>query len=140
MQDRSPAVAVSLLMSALLLQFRNPKASLHTRLSDLIKYLQKKGERPCQEFYRALQINAEHLYNDLPSRKILSKLRVVNFCISVLPSFQMRFRLFEYFLGCTLTPSDWNFPEAIRGFTCIVLVDKCGQSKTLIVLKYKICL
>ncbi|NWR67932.1 CAR19 protein, partial [Bucorvus abyssinicus] len=52
-------------------KFRNPKASLHTRLSDLIKHLQKKGERPCQEFYRALQINAEHLYNDLPSRKIL---------------------------------------------------------------------
>ncbi|XP_051483708.1 caspase recruitment domain-containing protein 19 isoform X4 [Apus apus] len=55
-------------------KFRNPKASLHTRLSDLIKHLQKKGDRHCQEFYRALQINAEQLYNDLPSRKILSKL------------------------------------------------------------------
>ncbi|KAM6062410.1 caspase recruitment domain-containing protein 19 isoform 4-T4 [Chlamydotis macqueenii] len=53
-------------------KFRNPKASLHTRLSDLLKHLQKKGERHCQEFYRALQINAEQLYNDLPSRKILS--------------------------------------------------------------------
>ncbi|XP_049682266.1 caspase recruitment domain-containing protein 19 isoform X3 [Accipiter gentilis] len=53
------------------LEFRNPKASLHTRLSDLIKHLQKKGDRHCQEFYRALQINAEELYNDLPSRKIL---------------------------------------------------------------------
>ncbi|XP_014807022.1 PREDICTED: bcl10-interacting CARD protein isoform X1 [Calidris pugnax] len=52
-------------------KFRNPKASLHTRLSDLIKHLQKKGDRHCQEFYRALQINAEQLYNDLPSRKIL---------------------------------------------------------------------
>ncbi|XP_025958618.2 caspase recruitment domain-containing protein 19 isoform X1 [Dromaius novaehollandiae] len=52
-------------------KFRNPKALLHTRLSDLIKHLQKKGERHCQEFYRALQINAEQLYNDLPSRKIL---------------------------------------------------------------------
>ncbi|KAM6062408.1 caspase recruitment domain-containing protein 19 isoform 2-T2 [Chlamydotis macqueenii] len=52
-------------------KFRNPKASLHTRLSDLLKHLQKKGERHCQEFYRALQINAEQLYNDLPSRKIL---------------------------------------------------------------------
>ncbi|XP_074909669.1 caspase recruitment domain-containing protein 19 [Buteo buteo] len=52
-------------------KFRNPKASLHTRLSDLIKHLQKKGDRHCQEFYRALQINAEELYNDLPSRKIL---------------------------------------------------------------------
>ncbi|XP_035193295.1 caspase recruitment domain-containing protein 19 isoform X4 [Oxyura jamaicensis] len=52
-------------------KFRNPKASLHTRLSYLIKHLQKKGDRHCQEFYRALQINAEQLYNDLPSRKIL---------------------------------------------------------------------
>ncbi|KAM4653836.1 caspase recruitment domain-containing protein 19 isoform 5-T6 [Amazona ochrocephala] len=52
-------------------KFRNPKASLHTRLSDLIKHLQKKGERHCQEFYRALQINAEQLYDDLPSRKVL---------------------------------------------------------------------
>uniref|UniRef100_A0A674GY32 Caspase recruitment domain-containing protein 19 n=1 Tax=Taeniopygia guttata TaxID=59729 RepID=A0A674GY32_TAEGU len=54
-------------------KFRNPKASLHTRLSDLLKHLQKKGDRHCQEFYRALQINAELLFNDLPSRKILSK-------------------------------------------------------------------
>ncbi|XP_057887951.1 caspase recruitment domain-containing protein 19 isoform X4 [Melospiza georgiana] len=53
-------------------KFRNPKASLHTRLSDLLKHLQKKGDRHCQEFYRALQINAEQLFNDLPSRKILS--------------------------------------------------------------------
>ncbi|NWX90449.1 CAR19 protein, partial [Nothoprocta pentlandii] len=52
-------------------KFRNPKASLHVRLTDLLKHLQKNGERHCQEFYRALQINAEHLYNDLPSRKIL---------------------------------------------------------------------
>ncbi|XP_066472276.1 caspase recruitment domain-containing protein 19 isoform X2 [Tiliqua scincoides] len=52
-------------------KFRNPKASLHSRLSNLIDYLQKKGDRPCQEFYRALQINAEQLYNSLPSRKIL---------------------------------------------------------------------
>ncbi|XP_030358212.1 caspase recruitment domain-containing protein 19 isoform X4 [Strigops habroptila] len=54
-------------------KFRNPKASLHTRLSDLIKHLQKKGERHCQEFYRALQISAEQLYNDLPSRKVLTR-------------------------------------------------------------------
>ncbi|XP_038004778.1 caspase recruitment domain-containing protein 19 isoform X2 [Motacilla alba alba] len=52
-------------------KFRNPKASLPTRLSDLLKHLQKKGDRHCQEFYRALQINAEQLFNDLPSRKIL---------------------------------------------------------------------
>ncbi|XP_015276683.1 PREDICTED: bcl10-interacting CARD protein isoform X3 [Gekko japonicus] len=53
-------------------KFRNPKASLHNRLSSLIAYLQKKGDKSCQEFYRALQINAEQLYNNLPSRKILS--------------------------------------------------------------------
>ncbi|XP_054833605.1 caspase recruitment domain-containing protein 19 isoform X2 [Eublepharis macularius] len=52
-------------------KFRNPKASLHTRLSSLIVHLQKKGDKPCQEFYRALQINAEQLHNNLPSRKIL---------------------------------------------------------------------
>ncbi|XP_075795049.1 caspase recruitment domain-containing protein 19 isoform X6 [Pelodiscus sinensis] len=53
-------------------KFRNPKALLHIRLSDLISHLQKKGDKHCQEFYRALQINAEQLYNDLPSRKTLS--------------------------------------------------------------------
>ncbi|XP_008113785.1 caspase recruitment domain-containing protein 19 isoform X3 [Anolis carolinensis] len=53
-------------------KFRSPKASLHSRLSNLIAHLQKKGDKPCQEFYRALQINAEQLYNNLPSRKILS--------------------------------------------------------------------
>ncbi|XP_048347438.1 caspase recruitment domain-containing protein 19 isoform X4 [Sphaerodactylus townsendi] len=53
-------------------KFRNPKASLHSRLLNLIAHLQKKGDKPCQEFYRALQINAQQLYNSLPSRKILS--------------------------------------------------------------------
>ncbi|XP_034962204.1 caspase recruitment domain-containing protein 19 isoform X1 [Zootoca vivipara] len=52
-------------------KFRNPKASLHSRLSNLIAHLQKEGDKPCQEFYRALQINAEQLYNNLPSRRIL---------------------------------------------------------------------
>ncbi|XP_020659439.2 caspase recruitment domain-containing protein 19 isoform X1 [Pogona vitticeps] len=52
-------------------KFRNPKASLHSRLSNLIAHLQKKGDKPCQEFYRALQINAEQLYNNLPSRRVL---------------------------------------------------------------------
>ncbi|XP_026533050.1 caspase recruitment domain-containing protein 19 isoform X1 [Notechis scutatus] len=52
-------------------KFRNPKAPLHSRLSNLIAHLKKKGDKPCQEFYRALQINAEHLYNNLPSRKVL---------------------------------------------------------------------
>ncbi|XP_053157861.1 caspase recruitment domain-containing protein 19 isoform X2 [Hemicordylus capensis] len=52
-------------------KFRNPKASLHSRLSSLIAHLQKRGDKPCQEFYRALQINAEQLYINLPSRKSL---------------------------------------------------------------------
>ncbi|XP_028574847.2 caspase recruitment domain-containing protein 19 isoform X4 [Podarcis muralis] len=52
-------------------KFRNPKASLHSRLSNLLAHLQKEGDKPCQEFYRALQINAEQLYNNLPSRRIL---------------------------------------------------------------------
>lgn len=77
-------------MSTFLLQFRNPKASLHTRLSDLLKHLQKKGDRHCQEFYRALQINAEQLFNDLPSRKILSKLtcKLIELWISSLVYYQ----------------------------------------------------
>ncbi|XP_054018110.1 caspase recruitment domain-containing protein 19 isoform X3 [Melanerpes formicivorus] len=69
-------------------KFRNPKASLHTRLSDLIKHLQKKGDRHCQEFYRALQINAEELYNDLPSRKILSPVFFLA-CFSVAAGFAL---------------------------------------------------
>ncbi|XP_062977331.1 caspase recruitment domain-containing protein 19 isoform X2 [Elgaria multicarinata webbii] len=52
-------------------KFRNPKSSLHSRLSNLIAHLQKQGDKPCQEFYRALQINAEQLYNNLPSKRIL---------------------------------------------------------------------
>uniref|UniRef100_A0A674K0A2 Caspase recruitment domain-containing protein 19 n=1 Tax=Terrapene triunguis TaxID=2587831 RepID=A0A674K0A2_9SAUR len=70
-------------------KFRNPKALLHIRLSDLISHLQKKGDKHCQEFYRALQINAEQLYNDLPSRKILSKLG-------------------DFGFGCTIN-FDWNW-------------------------------
>ncbi|KAM9533550.1 caspase recruitment domain-containing protein 19 isoform 2-T2 [Guaruba guarouba] len=69
-------------------KFRNPKASLHTRLSDLIKHLQKKGERHCQEFYRALQINAEQLYDDLPSRKVLSPVFFLA-CFSVAAGFAL---------------------------------------------------
>uniref|UniRef100_A0A493U2A6 Uncharacterized protein n=1 Tax=Anas platyrhynchos platyrhynchos TaxID=8840 RepID=A0A493U2A6_ANAPP len=69
-------------------RFRNPKASLHTRLSYLIKHLQKKGDRHCQEFYRALQINAEQLYNDLPSRKILSPVFFLT-CFSVAAGFAL---------------------------------------------------
>ncbi|XP_075431020.1 caspase recruitment domain-containing protein 19 isoform X2 [Ascaphus truei] len=49
-------------------KFRNPKTSLRTRLSDLLKHLQRKGDRECQEFYRALQNNADTLYASLPSR------------------------------------------------------------------------
>ncbi|XP_028905517.1 caspase recruitment domain-containing protein 19 isoform X1 [Ornithorhynchus anatinus] len=50
-------------------KFRNPKTLLHVRLNHLLNHLQKKGERDCQEFYRALYINAQHQYNSLPSRK-----------------------------------------------------------------------
>ncbi|XP_044539725.1 caspase recruitment domain-containing protein 19 isoform X4 [Gracilinanus agilis] len=53
-------------------KFRNPKTSLRIRLSDLLTHLQRKGERDCQEFYRALYINAQHLYGSLPSRKAMS--------------------------------------------------------------------
>ncbi|KAM4650574.1 caspase recruitment domain-containing protein 19 isoform 2-T2 [Discoglossus pictus] len=49
-------------------KFRNPKTQVHVRLLDLLKHLQWKGERECQEFYRALQNNAEKLYSSLPSR------------------------------------------------------------------------
>ncbi|XP_038627839.1 caspase recruitment domain-containing protein 19 isoform X4 [Tachyglossus aculeatus] len=53
-------------------KFRNPKTLLRVRLTHLLNHLQKKGERDCQEFYRALYINAQHQYNSLPSRKIMS--------------------------------------------------------------------
>ncbi|XP_074139152.1 caspase recruitment domain-containing protein 19 isoform X6 [Sminthopsis crassicaudata] len=53
-------------------KFRNPKTSLRIRLSDLLTHLQRKGERDCQEFYRALYINAQHQYVSLPSRKAMS--------------------------------------------------------------------
>ncbi|XP_043835222.1 caspase recruitment domain-containing protein 19 isoform X1 [Dromiciops gliroides] len=52
-------------------KFRNPKTSVRVRLSDLLTHLQRKGERDCQEFYRALYINAQHLYGSLPSRKAM---------------------------------------------------------------------
>ncbi|XP_059571383.1 caspase recruitment domain-containing protein 19 isoform X4 [Alligator mississippiensis] len=69
-------------------KFRNPKTLLHTRLSDLIKHLQNKGDRHCQEFYRALQINAEQVYNDLPSRKIISPMFFLA-CFSVAAGFAL---------------------------------------------------
>ncbi|XP_053576730.1 caspase recruitment domain-containing protein 19 isoform X2 [Bombina bombina] len=50
-------------------KFRNPKLPLRTRLSDLLKHLQQKGDSECQQFYRALQNNADKLYTALPSRK-----------------------------------------------------------------------
>ncbi|XP_063132639.1 caspase recruitment domain-containing protein 19 isoform X1 [Rattus norvegicus] len=49
-------------------KFRNPKASLHIRLCDLLSHLQQRGERHCQEFYRALYIHAQPLHSHLPSR------------------------------------------------------------------------
>ncbi|XP_072790735.1 caspase recruitment domain-containing protein 19 isoform X3 [Taeniopygia guttata] len=86
-------------------KFRNPKASLHTRLSDLLKHLQKKGDRHCQEFYRALQINAELLFNDLPSRKILSP-------VFFLACFSMAAGLAFFWYCC-------NSGELLRGFSCL---------------------
>nr|XP_033782172.1 caspase recruitment domain-containing protein 19 isoform X1 [Geotrypetes seraphini] len=50
-------------------KFRNPKTPLQTRLTELLRHLQKKGDRDCQEFYRALQNNADQLYTTLPSCK-----------------------------------------------------------------------
>lgn len=123
-------------MSAFLLQFRNPKASLHTRLSDLIKHLQKKGERHCQEFYRALQINAEQLYDDLPSRKILSKLicKLTELSICSPVNYETSFHLFssDYLDDYLFIP--------ICGFDCIALVI-CwllqAVQNSLIALKYE---
>ncbi|XP_043932349.1 caspase recruitment domain-containing protein 19 [Protopterus annectens] len=50
-------------------KFRCLDTPLHIRLSQLLQYLQKKGDTACHEFYRALQINAEHIYTSLPSRR-----------------------------------------------------------------------
>ncbi|XP_037012972.2 caspase recruitment domain-containing protein 19 isoform X3 [Artibeus jamaicensis] len=52
-------------------KFRNPKASLHVRLCDLLGHLQRSNERDCQEFYRALYIHAQSLHRCLPSRRTL---------------------------------------------------------------------
>ncbi|XP_069499706.1 caspase recruitment domain-containing protein 19 isoform X2 [Ambystoma mexicanum] len=49
-------------------KFRNPKTRLQRRLSELLRHLQRKGDKDCQEFYRALQSNADWLYILLPSR------------------------------------------------------------------------
>ncbi|KAM4894168.1 caspase recruitment domain-containing protein 19 isoform 2-T2 [Sylvia borin] len=86
-------------------KFRNPKASLHTRLSDLLKHLQKKGDRHCQEFYRALQINAEQLFNDLPSRKILK-------AICIYPA-QTGGRPFSAQGGCRVIPHPYLNPSEL---------------------------
>ncbi|XP_056380319.1 caspase recruitment domain-containing protein 19 isoform X2 [Hyla sarda] len=53
-------------------KFRSLTTPLRTRLADLLKYLQKRGERECQEFYRALQNNADKVYAALPSRSNLN--------------------------------------------------------------------
>lgn len=53
-------------------KFRSLKTPLRTRLSDLLKHLQRNGERECQEFYRALQNNADQVYATLPSRNNLN--------------------------------------------------------------------
>ncbi|KAM3914255.1 caspase recruitment domain-containing protein 19 isoform 2-T2 [Leptodactylus fuscus] len=53
-------------------KFRCLQTPLRTRLSDLLKHLTKKGERECQEFYRALQNNGDKVYATLPSRSSLN--------------------------------------------------------------------
>ncbi|XP_009280846.1 caspase recruitment domain-containing protein 19 isoform X3 [Aptenodytes patagonicus] len=95
-------------------KFRNPKASLHTRLSDLIKHLQKKGDRHCQEFYRALQINAEQLYNDLPSRKILSPVFFLA-CFSVAAGFAL------FWYCCNSDTKVIGRARRILGFSPIII-------------------
>lgn len=61
-------------------KFRSLKTPLRTRLADLLKHLQKKGERECQEFYRALQNNADQVYASLPSRSNLNVSDPVEMC------------------------------------------------------------
>ncbi|XP_072277070.1 caspase recruitment domain-containing protein 19, partial [Pyxicephalus adspersus] len=61
-------------------KFRNLKIPLRTRLADLLKHLQKKGERECLEFYRALQNNADKVYSALPSRSNLNSPDPVEIC------------------------------------------------------------
>ncbi|KAG9471523.1 caspase recruitment domain-containing protein 19 isoform X2 [Eleutherodactylus coqui] len=53
-------------------KFRSLKTPLRIRLADLLKHLPRKGERECQEFYRALQNNADKVYATLPSRNNLN--------------------------------------------------------------------
>ncbi|XP_030139085.1 caspase recruitment domain-containing protein 19 isoform X4 [Taeniopygia guttata] len=95
-------------------KFRNPKASLHTRLSDLLKHLQKKGDRHCQEFYRALQINAELLFNDLPSRKILSP-------VFFLACFSMAAGLAFFWYCCNSETQVTGRARRILGFSPIII-------------------
>ncbi|XP_062441239.1 caspase recruitment domain-containing protein 19 isoform X2 [Rhea pennata] len=95
-------------------KFRNPKASLHTRLSGLLKHLQKKGERHCQEFYRALQINAEQLHNDLPSRKILSPVFFLA-CFSVAAGFAL------FWYCCDSDTKVLGRARRILGFSPIII-------------------
>ncbi|XP_068109739.1 caspase recruitment domain-containing protein 19 isoform X3 [Hyperolius riggenbachi] len=61
-------------------KFRSLKTPLRIRLPDLLKHLQKKGERECQEFYRALQNNADNVYSTLPSRNSLNISDPVEIC------------------------------------------------------------
>nr|XP_005993065.1 PREDICTED: bcl10-interacting CARD protein isoform X2 [Latimeria chalumnae] len=50
------------------LKFRQLNTPLEIRVPSMLNYLQKKGDKACREFYRALQSNAEHIYTSLPSR------------------------------------------------------------------------
>ncbi|KAM5148948.1 caspase recruitment domain-containing protein 19 isoform 2-T2 [Mantella aurantiaca] len=61
-------------------KFRSLKLSLRVRLGDLLQHLQRKGERECVEFYRALQNNADKVYASLPSRSSLTISDPVEIC------------------------------------------------------------
>ncbi|XP_039626905.1 caspase recruitment domain family, member 19 isoform X1 [Polypterus senegalus] len=50
-------------------KFRSLKFATNKRLAELLDFLPNKGEEACHEFYRALQIHAEHIYLNLPSRR-----------------------------------------------------------------------
>ncbi|XP_069499707.1 caspase recruitment domain-containing protein 19 isoform X3 [Ambystoma mexicanum] len=64
-------------------KFRNPKTRLQRRLSELLRHLQRKGDKDCQEFYRALQSNADWLYILLPSRSSMMRPAFFFACFSV---------------------------------------------------------
>ncbi|XP_019906953.2 caspase recruitment domain-containing protein 19 isoform X2 [Esox lucius] len=49
-------------------RFRNLSVPTEVRLAELLVHLQRKGEEACHEFYRGLQIHADEVYFNLPTR------------------------------------------------------------------------